>query len=133
MTIIWDEKGTIEIKVNKEKLRKRYYSQLGDNPQRAEFAAYKKIFLQAVDDFLTSKISVHELATVAGDIYYFFRRPFWFDQQKDRLGSVLSLTADLSFYAVRGKNNSAIRKRYREFLKKIKEYFLQNIGEAKKS
>ncbi len=133
MTIIWDEKGTIEIKINKEKLQKRYYSQLGDDPRQAEFAAYKKIFLQAVNDFLTGKISVHELATVAGDIYYSFRRPFWFDQQKDQLGLVLSLAADLSFYAARGENNSAIKKRYREFLERIKEYFRQNVGETKKS
>jgi len=126
MPTIWDSKGTIEIIVDRQMLEKNYYSQLGQDPKKATFSGYKRVFLRAVQDFLAEKISVHDLATIAGDIYYVFRLPPWFDQFNDKLSSVLHLASDLSYYAIRGENDSEIKKRYQDFLQEIKEYFEQN-------
>ncbi len=101
------------------------------NNKEIPLATVRWIFLLGLDDFYKKLISLDDISTLAGDLYWPNDRNKWkgpsdFDKFDSKLGDILDWTSELTYYNWKkdaSKENNKIRK---SILKDMKEYYEKN-------
>ncbi len=86
------------------------------------------IFLMAIKDFNTQKISIDDLSTIAGNLYWpndfnKWASPSRFDQIDYELANTLMWASELTFYNWQMKKNKKPSKLHDLIVKDIKNYY----------
>jgi len=109
-------------KLCRDILESKYYRRfLKNHKKTASINQYRRLFLHIIEDFLKGKLSSQEFSLMAGDIFFVFRSPEFFEKRDPQLAKALHYAADLDYYL-----DSQRLKQY-PHLKQIKDSFLQEI------
>ncbi len=121
-TIFMDTGEDVELEVNSDFVRKKYFSSLGDDPKKATIKQYRQVFLKAADDFIKGNLPVDDLDWLAGEILFCFRDPIWFEKMDGRFCSILFIASDLSFYYLKKDEDDHCKNVYTGWVEDIKIY-----------
>jgi len=109
-------------KITKKARHKKYISSLGKNPKRASVDKCREVFISASKDFFDEKIPIYDLSALAGDIYYIFKKPEFFDDRDEKLSRLLHLISDADYYYDTGQRFTHLLIIYKEWIDELKEY-----------
>lgn len=115
-----------ELKV-RHGILKKYLDEFKTTAEEAGISKLRAIFLAALRDFFSEKISTDELNYVTNRIYFEFKNPSWFDNYDTEFATILSTVSDISYIAWKGEKRELAR-----IIDRLKEYYEENkhlIGE----
>lgn len=63
----------------------------------ASLKQFKEMFIKAAEDFLDGNLSVNDFSFLAGDVFYVFKKPNYFEERDEKFAAALHIISDMDF------------------------------------